>query len=94
MKLSYINAVIMVDNYLPVFDMQEQMDTLPKKNVEGQLEIICRDITERKERTVTITPEIEANMALFEAPGEAGDLRSKLFGQRMAFTSKVCYSIF
>lgn len=65
LKLSYINAVIMVDNFLPVFDMQEQMDTLPQKDVEGQLEIIYQDIAQRKERIVTITPEIEANMALY-----------------------------
>ena len=34
MKLSYINAVIMVDNYLPVFEMQNQIDILPQKDVE------------------------------------------------------------
>ena len=37
MKLSYINGVIMVDNFLPVFDMQEKMDILPQKDVEGHL---------------------------------------------------------
>lgn len=56
----------MVDNYLPVFEMQDQMDTLPQKDVEGQLEKICRDIAERKERTVTITPENETQMAFYK----------------------------
>lgn len=65
-KLCYINAVIMVDNYLPVFEMQNQMDTLPQKDVEGQLEKICQDIAERKERTVTVTPENEAQMAFYK----------------------------
>ena len=65
-KLSYINAVIMVDNYLPVFEMRNQIDTLPEKDVEGQLKKIRQDIAGRKERMVTITPENEAQMALFK----------------------------
>ena len=65
LKLSYINAVIMVDNYLPAFEMREQMDTLPQKDVEGQLKKICQDISERKERTVTITPENKARMDFY-----------------------------
>lgn len=48
LTLSYIGAVQMADNYLPIFDMQEQIDTLPQKNVEGQIEQICRDVAERK----------------------------------------------
>lgn len=64
-KLSYINAVIMVDNYLPIFDMQEQMDTLPQKDVEGQLENICRDIAERKETRVAVNAANRAKMAMY-----------------------------
>lgn len=64
-KLSYINAVIMVDNYLPIFDMQEQMDTLPQKDVEGQLEKICQDIAERRETPVTVNAATRAKMAMF-----------------------------
>lgn len=48
-KLSYINAVIMVDNYLPIFDMQDQIDTLPQKDVEGQqlypLRRLCQSLS-------------------------------------------------
>ena len=31
----YINAVKMVDNYLPGFEAQEQIDTAGKKDIEG-----------------------------------------------------------
>lgn len=65
LKLGYINAVQMVDNYLPVFEMQNQIDTLPQKNVEGQIEIVCKDIRERKKTAVTITPETEAEMKMY-----------------------------
>lgn len=43
LKLSYINAIQMVDNYLPIFDQQEQIDTLPQKNVEEQIERLLAD---------------------------------------------------
>ena len=65
LKLSYINAIQMVDNYLPIFKMQEQIDTLPEKNVEGQLKIVCRDIAERKHTTVEITEKTLQQMAFY-----------------------------
>ncbi|MCR4962479.1 MAG: EFR1 family ferrodoxin [Firmicutes bacterium] len=36
LKLCYINAIQMVDNYLPIFKMQEQIETLPKKMWTGK----------------------------------------------------------
>lgn len=56
LKLSYINAIQMVDNYLPIFKMEEQIDTLPQKDVEGQIERVRGEIAERKTVTVPITP--------------------------------------
>ena len=63
--LSYVNAVQMVDNFIPYFDMEEQVVTLSKKNVEGQLEVICRDITARKTTDVKITAITKAQMAMY-----------------------------
>ena len=54
LKLNYINAIQMVDNYLPIFKMQDQIDTLPQKDVEGQLKKVCSDIAERKHTIVEI----------------------------------------
>lgn len=65
LKLSYVNSVQMVDNYLPGFEMRNQMDTLPQKDVEGQIERVRRDIMERKLRSVAITPIRKAKMAMF-----------------------------
>lgn len=65
LKLSYINAVIMVDNFIPYFDMQEQIKTLPKKNVEGQLDKICDDIVARKTIHVIITAITKAQMSMY-----------------------------
>ena len=65
LTLSYVNAVKMVDNFIPYFDMQEQIDTLPEKNVEGQLETVCSDIAARKVKSVKITAITKAQMATY-----------------------------
>ena len=58
-------AIQMVDNFIPYFDMQEQIDKLPKKNVEGQLEALCADLAARKTAEVVITEETKAQMAMY-----------------------------
>lgn len=48
LKLSYISAVQIVDNYLPGFEIQDQIDTLPQKDVAGQTEKLLRALEERR----------------------------------------------
>lgn len=43
----YINAILMVDNFLPVFDMNEQMAM--DKDVDENLAALIKDVGERKE---------------------------------------------
>lgn len=62
-ELAYVNAVKMVDNYLPKFDMDEQVATLPEKDVEGQLAKVCADIEARKWTEIELTDEVRAHMA-------------------------------
>jgi len=49
---NYSNEVLMVDNYLPGFKIENQMELLPKKNIEGQLEKIIKDIKDRKQKLI------------------------------------------
>lgn len=65
-KLNYVNKVQMVDNYLPGFEMQEQINTLPTKNVENQITKIQEEIRLHKERIVTVTPAVKAKMAMYK----------------------------
>ena len=51
LHLNYVNVIKMVDNYLPGFEIQNQLDTLHKKNVEGQINNICNDINSRVNNT-------------------------------------------
>ena len=66
LKLSYINAIQMVDNYLPGFEMQNQIDTLPNKNVEGQIEKLLSKIADRSETPVKIGAVNKAQMAMYQ----------------------------
>lgn len=47
-EFSYINEIVMVDNYLPGFDMNKQVQEQDKKNIEENLEKIIKDIEEGK----------------------------------------------
>ena len=55
LTLSYIDAIQMVDNYIPFFDMREQIETLPGKDVEGQVERVAQEIANRKLRRANVT---------------------------------------
>ena len=57
LRLDYINAIIMVDNYLPFSDMKDQIETLPEKNVEGQINQVIIDISERRRKEIHPTEE-------------------------------------
>lgn len=48
-RLDYVNTLLMVDNVLPIFDMNEELANLPQKKVEENLALIKRDIAERKQ---------------------------------------------
>lgn len=50
---SYINVVLMADNYLPAFDMNEQKAL--DKNVGGQIEQLVQDITSGKKYIAPVT---------------------------------------
>lgn len=65
LTLSYVNAIQMVDNFIPYFDMREQIDTLPQKDVEGQLKTVCGDIAARKRVAVGITEQTRSQMDMY-----------------------------
>lgn len=54
LKLSYANAIKMVDNYLPGFESQEQIGTVGEKDIEGHLRQVCQDIAARREMPVKV----------------------------------------
>ncbi len=46
-RLSYVTEILMVDNYVPLFDIEEQVKLIPEKNIEESLDIIISDISHR-----------------------------------------------
>lgn len=63
LDLKYAACVQMVDNYLPGFEMGQQLESLARKDVEGQLERVCADIAARRERRVEVGLATKAKMA-------------------------------
>ena len=61
--MSYSAGVLMADNYLPLFEMREQVETLPAKDIEGQLGVICADVAARKGQRTRASAKMRAMMA-------------------------------
>lgn len=49
-KLDYTNQLLMVDNYLPMFDIEEQLAKLEEKNIGKNLEKIIEDLGNKVKR--------------------------------------------
>jgi len=47
-RFDYANQLLMVDNFLPIFETGKQIKSLPKKNVEENTAKIVKDINNRK----------------------------------------------
>ena len=47
-EFSYIKELLMIDNYLPGFDINKQLEKEPKKKIEENLAIITKDIEAEK----------------------------------------------
>lgn len=56
-RADYINVLKMVDNFLPAFDMAEQIASEPEKRIEEQIRAIQTDIERRKEWISPVTEE-------------------------------------
>ncbi len=55
-RFDYTESLLMVDNYLPGFDMNEQVARLPEKRVDENLARIIADIQNRRKLDATATP--------------------------------------
>lgn len=51
----YAAKIIMVDTALTRFETQKQIDTLPQKDVEGQIKQICADIEAKKKNIASVS---------------------------------------
>jgi len=48
-QFSYVNEILMIDNYIPVFDIDKEREKEPKKKIEQNLEKIVKDIEDGKQ---------------------------------------------
>lgn len=48
-RFNYVNQILMVDNFLPVFEIDKEINKLPKKNIEEMTAKVIDDIMSRKQ---------------------------------------------
>jgi ferredoxin len=70
LKVSYVNSIKMVDNFLPGFEMQKQMETAGAKKIDEQIAAVCQDIAQRKVNAPSLGPVHKAGVALTQAIGK------------------------
>lgn len=80
-QADYVAKIIMVDTALTRFETQKQIDTLPKKDVEGQIEALRADIAARKKGVAKVSLFDKAVDLLYHKAGAAqiADDRDKGF---------------
>lgn len=80
-KADYINTIKMVDNFLPGFDMNEQIATEPEKKVEDHIAAIKADIDSHKcwKQPVTQEDRDWHQQFLARQTGGSGDFLKKLY---------------
>lgn len=49
-KVDYTKTILMVDNYLPIFEINKQLNKLPTKKVDEKLAIIKSDVESRNKK--------------------------------------------
>jgi len=52
-RFDYADTVLMLDNYIPMFEMETEIAGLPKKKVDEQIKQVVENIRNRKHRQVT-----------------------------------------
>lgn len=81
-NFDYTNELLMVDNFLPLFEMDKQIEDIPKKKIDENLKIIIEDINNRKR--LPIVKENLKDKAIYKVvkfaekfQGEVGDTAKK-----------------
>jgi hypothetical protein len=52
-EINYSNTVLMVDNFLPTFDMKEEKEIKNDEDIDERIRKINDDITSRKQRKIS-----------------------------------------
>jgi ferredoxin len=63
-KLNYTNGMLMVDNYLPVFKVEDQLAKAPGRKIDEHIKIIVEDIKNKQENHVE---KLNMGMKIFSA---------------------------
>lgn len=78
-KFDYTAEILMVDNYLPVYRMEDQLKKEPSKNIEANLDIIVQDIGQKSSKKVKkgAATKLATSLIQMIEPLRKGDVDSK-----------------
>lgn len=96
-QFDYMNALLMVDNFLPNFDIDVEISLLPKKQIQEKLGQIVIDVFNRKRRFPKVTQkDIELSamcVSLMEQQDQGGTAKAFMVNDsctRCGICTKIC----
>ncbi len=94
-KIDYANDLLMVDNYLPVFDMDEQRRKIPSKNIDVNLTKIVDEVNTSK--SLILNKKVSEKMMTTLAQGfyktRKGTIDSKFIVDDKCTSCSVCEKV-
>jgi len=48
-RFNYMNSILMVNNYLPMFNVEEEIVKIPQKNIENAINAVIKDVLSKKQ---------------------------------------------
>lgn len=95
MKISYANDILMVDNYIPMFDMEDQISRIPDKNIDEKLTQIVKDISSSKKHIIkkSLIDKLSTFVAQSYYNKRKGDIDKKFVVNDKCNSCKVCEKV-
>lgn len=92
-RFDYVNQLLMVDNFLPIFEMGAQIEKLPDKKVEENLAAIMADIHSRKQNQMRARLWTRAMTAIISSGAISEDYAQKFSVNSLCNKCGICLKV-
>ena len=92
-RFDYANHLLMVDNFLPIFEMDAQREKLSKKKIEENLATIIDDIKNRKLKQIKAGPVAKLLTSIIASGTISGDYAKKFSVNSKCTKCDVCAKV-
>lgn len=94
-KVSYANDILMVDNYIPMFNIENQISQIPNKKIDEKLTQIVKDVNSSKKQILkkSFIDKLSTSVAQWYYSNRKGDIDKKFIVSDECTSCKVCEKV-